>query len=387
MSRLTSMGRTGLLLALSGCAGPDVTDAFTRVDLFAPDGGEGANAAFVEVIDSAETFLAVALPAADAPAVTDALIEAWDRGVEVEVVTDVDQESDPGIQALIAAEIPVQLADGAIGYFDFNQNRDVSWSSTLVRFTHAYAIADQRRFAAATRAGDRDPGTALVLRGRSEDLTEDLLYEHNQVFGGIDSTALTAFSSPAKSIADMRWIYPTQTEVPLQMWLGPQERVTKRIIDAAYGAKQSIWILTDDFANDGLARALQEKAAAGFDVQVVTGPRLGSSSGTLTNVLRNDTPDVQKSRITAEGRIPTLVLIDYDRARDDRLHTARAMFATHDLYSSSRFFRGQEVVNDQLIDGMLFVYEDHREAGSPLADEMLLLEQVWLDHLNRAEPL
>jgi hypothetical protein len=367
-----------LLLALVGCNAPPEMDTFSQVQVLALEDAETAHAAFIDLFDSADETLDIALPAIEDEALSDAIIDAWDRGVAVRVVTDVDRSADAGVVALLDAEVPLTLADGEITYFDFNILRDVEWTSDQAIMSHAFAIADRIRAVNATTAGTLEDGTRLVLELQGEDLMIDLWIEHNQVFGGSDAVALTTYSSAAKSIADFRWAYGTQADLMMEMWLGPQERLTKRLIDAVYSARSTIWVLTDDFANDGFAAALQDKAEYGFDVEVVVGPNHGSSAPVISAVLLTDAPDVSKHRICDPGEVPTLVLIDYERARDGNRYNAKAFMLSHDLYSASRLYRATEVINDQLIDGNLFVLNDYGSPSGAMED----LQQVWEDHLG-----
>jgi hypothetical protein len=215
-----------------------------------------------------------------------------------------------------------------------------------------------------TGVGQTAPGERVLLALTGEPILEDLLSEHNQVFGGADATSPTAYDGMAKSIADYRWNYQTRSDVMLEIWFSPQERTTKRLIDAVYGARSSVRVLTDEMTNDGLSRALQEKASTGFDVEVIVGPRFGLTSEDLADDLRFETPDVRKRRITeATPVIPTLVLVDYDTQQTE----AKAHILTHDLYSAKRIDGFQRtVVNDQLIDGTLFVLRDADEPSPEL---------------------
>jgi len=363
-----------------GCNAPPEMDTFSQVRVHAPDDAESTDAYFIDLFDSAEETLDVALPAIEDEDLSDAIIDAWDRDVAVRVVTDIDRSADAGVIALQEAGVPLTLADGAITYFDFNILDDVLWTSDQAIMSHAFAIADEIRAVNATSAGTLEEGTRLVLDLQGEDLMIDMWVEHNQVFGGSDAVALTAYSSAAKSIADFRWAYGTQTDQVMEMWLGPQERLTKRIIDAVYSARASVWVLTNDFANDGLSAALEDKAAYDFDVQVVVGPAWGASSFALSLELRDHTPDVSKHRICDPGEVPTLVLIDYERARDGNRYTSQAFLLSHDLYSAARLYRSDEVINDQLIDGNLFVLDDYNAPDGAMLD----LQQVWDDHLARS---
>jgi phosphatidylserine/phosphatidylglycerophosphate/cardiolipin synthase-like enzyme len=339
-----------LLLA---CAAPDPAGLTSTLAVDAIDDPAAANARFVDQIDAAEHTLAVGLPAGDDTTLSDALIAAQGRGVAVEVVTDVDVAASPAIAALLDAEVPVKLADGGITYFDFDSSADVGWSSDQVMMTEAYAIADGTYFTAATTAGGLATGTRIVFSGHDEDLGQDLSTEHNQLFGGTDATALDAYAAPSKSIADWRWKYGTSSDADLEVWLGPQERVGKRFTDAVYGARFSVKLLTDDFSNDGLVRALQAKADEGLDVQVVVGPHFGESSSILARELTDADLDVLK--VSSLDDAPSILIIDADDS-DEALR--RALVATLDLYSPPRFYRGAPVTTDQLVDSQLWVIDD-----------------------------
>lgn len=370
------MIRFAPLFLLSACAAPE--GAFrSEVGLEGLDAAD-TNARFATFYGTAEETLRVALPAIQDTTLSDALIEAAGRGVEVLVVTDVDQAADPGVVALQEAGIPVTLADGPYTNFDFSLNVDVAWPSTDVMMTHAFAVADRTRWIGATSAGTVDLGTRVVLEGMDEDLGTDLGLEHVQVFGGADATDVDAYGGMNKSIADPRWRYGTQSDAELQMWFAPQERPTKRVTDAVYAARRSIRILTDDLANDGLARALADKERDGFEVTVIVGPHFGTASSLLSRELTD--AGVQVLQITDAERVPTVVITDLEGGSDT---VRRGMILTHDIYSSSRLYRATEVRTDQLLDGACWELVDTGGTSSLLDP----LQSVWDDHLARAEAL
>lgn len=368
---------------LTACnAAPGVEDMFHSVALSTPGTAAEADSAFVDLIEGAETSLHVALSSIEDAAITDALREANGRGVLVELVIDGDSANAASAE-LEEAGVLVSLTDVGVGYFDFAINADVSWSSDKTIMSHNFAIADKRRFVVSTEAGRLGDGTRLQFVGRGEDLIRDLLTEHNQLMGGVDATSLTAFSAPAKSTADSRWMYPIDAAANFELWLGPQERVTKRIIDATYSAMGSVWVVTDDLANEGLIYALQQKAAAGFDVRVVVGPNYASSYAPLTREFTNNTPAVQKRQVQDEV-VPTMVLVDYAPSPfDGRMRERKAFILSHDLYSASRLYSGVEIVSDQYIDGALWVLTDYNEREGML-DE---LAPVFEDYFQRGGAL
>lgn len=376
-------GAALLAVSIAACTPPDPAERFIGVEVSVASGEADAAERFVEAIEGASETLHVALPAADDTTLADALLEAHERGVQLEVLTDYDLATSPGITKLTDAEIPVHLADGGLTYFDFGLNADVLWGSELTVMSHAYVVADSQRLVAANRIGAAAEGERVVFDIRGQDVIQDLLWEHRQIVGGTDATAVDAYSAPAKSILETRWRYATTTDTGLEMWFGPQERLLKRIIDATYSARSAVWVLTDDFTNEGLARALQDKARWGFDVEVVVGPHFGDASSLLARILQNETPDVPKYQVTDVETVPTVVIVDYpDDAEGFRPHT-RAMVLTHDLYSPSRLHRGETVRTDQLIDGTLWVLSTTTLPGPEIKE----LVELFRQHRDDAEVL
>lgn len=367
------------LLALLACSPPEM-ETFTQMKVDVDPSADETTARFLDLFDDAQDTLDVALPALEDTTLAQGIVDAWQRGVDVRVVTDFDQAGDAGVALLQAADVPLTLADDGIGYFDFNLKADVAWTSDQTIMSHAYAEADGYKAVSATTAGALRPGSRVVLELQGEDLMIDIDSEHNQLFGGSDAVAVTAYDNAAKSIADFRWAYPNQTDQLLEMWLGPQEHLTKRVIDAVYSARSSAWVLTNDFANEGLTDALQDKAELGFDMKVVVGPDFGDSSPFLSSALGTGSPDVEKRRLCGDVAVPTLVIIDWDPARDDRRYPAKVFILSHDIYSSSRLYRNLPVKTDQLIDGNLFVITDFDERSG----DLLPLRDLWQSHFDQA---
>ncbi len=382
MTRCTRTILALVPLALVGCAEPDGEGFFMSLDITTTETEAEAGDVFVGVVESASDELVVALPRLTDTFLAEAIIERHEAGVDTRVVTDIDQADDPGVVMLRDANVPLRLADGAITYFDFALNTDVAWTSDQTIMSHAYVIADRYDVASASLAGGSSDTATIVLQMQGEDIAEDLWIEHNQVFGGSDATALTAFSAPAKSQADVRWVYPNETDIPLEMWLGPQERVTKRTIDAIYTARTSVRVMSNELVNDGIVQALQSKASWGFPVEAIVGPDFGTTSQALSRAFENETPDVEKYQFTDGEDLPTLVLIDIEGGEDVM---PRAYLLSHDLYSAARLYRNTEVVTDQLIDGNLYVVSDDTYTEGGKSDSPLqTLVDLYEDHLNRS---
>jgi len=421
MSRLCIFGRAVLSRAVlgsaalglgvvGGCAPPNLDEGFTVVEHFADASGEDANAHFVEVMDSADATLRVALPFFEDPALADAFVDALDRGVDGRLVLDIDQIDDAGVvqletlgvtcmeaeEALVhrlaGEEPPCILADDGVDYFDFANNVAVVVPSSAIWMTHAFAVADDVHFVRSSRAGDLAQGVRLSSVGHSEDLGDDLSREHQQLFGGTDASTLTAFSSSAKSVTDNRWLYPTQSRVSMEMWFGPQERLIKRIIDATYRARSSVYVLTDDFVDVNLARALDQKGADGFKMIAVVGPNFGTTRPELSRTFLS-ADNIEKYRIS-EGveHVPTMVLVDYTEDQTGSQPMTQAFVLSHDIAATTRYFGGGSAVevleqSDQLMDGNLMVLDDFSHDPLNESTEIGTIYDIIEDHFAMAEEL
>jgi phosphatidylserine/phosphatidylglycerophosphate/cardiolipin synthase-like enzyme len=384
--------RALFLLLLSGCAAPEMSAAFLQAELtlIGADDPQSIDQRFADAIDKATSRVDIAVPAGEDPVIGEALLAAWERGVDVRLVTDYDQAADPGIALLLDADVPVTLADDGLSYFDFNVNNDIAFTSEDTIMTHALLVTDGELALSATTAGWDTSGEVVLMTLQGEDLVEDLLLEHNQVFGGADAVATTAFDGLAKSIADYRWRYPTQTDLDLELWFGPQERLIKRVIDAVYSARGSVHLMSNDFTDAGLAAALEAKAQYGFTVNVIVGPEFNAAEVLLSRELATQTPNVGKFRYTGADDMPTVVLIDYRDGLDGHRYTTRAFVLTHDLYNTSRNSGTVAVgdslqggINDQLLDGTLWEWVDYDEP-SP---EIHTLFDLWERHAAASEVL
>ncbi len=379
-------------LFASACAAPDAGELYVDVDVQVPARGLDVEDAFIDAIAEARSSLHVALSDTDNDELLAALVDRYaevrDRDDFVfELIVDYDDRGAGGIQALIEAGAPVTLADDGLTYFEFLLNENVTWSSEQTIMSHAYVVVDERSIVAATSAGHRRRGPRLQVSMHGEDLVEDWLIEHNQIFGGTDAVATTAFDAPAKSIADMRWWYGTTRAQSAEVWFGPQERLTKRVIDTVYGARSAIWVMTNDLANDGLVAALEEKASWGFDVKVVVGAGFGERFGGATAELADELRQASGFDVVQVpddiAELPTLVLVDLPPDEEGFAPDARAMVLTHDLLSSARLYDERVVVTDQLIDGAMWVLVDRTETR----DDLTRLRDLFDDTFATGAPL
>ena len=278
--------------------------------------------------------------------------------------------------------MPITLADDEVAYFDFNINQNVTFPSEDCVMSHSFVVADRARITSGNRFGGTGDGTHVIYAVTGEEIVEDLLWEHNQIYGGVDATTVTAYDANAKSTTDPRWGYMTSKPLELEVWFGPQERLLKRVIDAVYSARVSVRIVTNEFDNPELGKALQDKAFWGIDAEVVVGT--GFDPTTPNNrVWFGNADDVTFRRTTSTAPLPTLVLIDYEPDDIGKYSMVRAMVLSHGLLSGARLNRGEPIPSDQLIDGTLWVMEQV-EAPAP---ELLMLLDAYEAELATTEDL
>jgi phosphatidylserine/phosphatidylglycerophosphate/cardiolipin synthase-like enzyme len=348
------MNRLTWLLALATACTPELDGYLLGAQMITGEPVESVNARLATLADAATTTLDVALPTLTDPTLTEALTAAWSRGVDVQVATDAQSADSAGIAALAAAGVPLRLADDDLAFFDFSQNTDVSWTGDQVQMTHSFAVADGVQWLLASRAGTEDDGPLVAVDGFGQDVAEVLRAEHIQVFGGSDATALDAYSAANKSVGDPRGWFPTDGPEMLEVRFGPQDRLIKTLIDATWGARSSVRLVTEDITDAGLGTALAAKAADGFDVEVIVGASFGTTTPSATNAFLAAATGVRILQNTAVGTLPTMMFLDLEEARDGRYHEPRVLTLTHPVWSASRLSGATEVVTDQYCDGTLF---------------------------------
>ncbi len=296
--KLLGASAVAVIASLAGCEGqaPDKGELFNRFGtvttgdpalvgaLGVGPGGNVLTNAQVEqeviaVIASARVRLQVAFEDLESQAVAQSLIDAQRRGVDVRVVGDVDRREQSGFRLLTDPGAglkdngdglpPVVFGDGALSYSPA-PTTEVARSGDQNLMTHNFVIADDVRVYNLT-GGFIDEGRPVAQIGFdaiSEDIAKDFGDEFNQMYGGMFATTLSAFNGPLKTNTNSRTHYPNDIG-DLEVFFGPQERLMKRLIDDIYGARASVFVVTESFTNTFVADALRYKAENGFKVGVV----------------------------------------------------------------------------------------------------------------------
>lgn len=197
----------------------------------------------IDLIDQAQSTIDAAMFEFNLQNVADALIAAHQRGVRVRVVYDDEHTADdPQMQQLIDAGIPA-TPDKRGAYmhnkFFVFDGRIVWTGSTNVTINDVY----------------RNNNNAIVLV--SPEVAQNYTTEFEEMFGGQfgpNSPANTPF--PGVQVGDM-WV---------ETYFAPEDDVMAQLISVTSEAQHSIHFMAFSFTDDGLARAIMERADAGVQV-------------------------------------------------------------------------------------------------------------------------
>ena len=232
-------------------AGPDADTGAVRVYFTRPDQppdqpGDIARAV-VGYIDATERTLDVAAFELDNRVITDALVRAVRRGVRVRLVTETNYIDESGVQALRAAGVPVvdDRRDGALMHHKFMVfDRTAVWTGSM-NFTENCAYRNN------------NSGVYIADPRLTENYTTKFgwMFEQRK-FGGAPSRG-DRIPNPLLRLTD-----GTQVE----NYFSTHDRPAAHVIDAIRQARKTVHFLAFSFTHDGIAQAMQDRAAAGVEV-------------------------------------------------------------------------------------------------------------------------
>jgi hypothetical protein len=321
------------------------------------DRAEEREAELVSDIRAAEESIQLAVSTLADEEVAQALIDAKQRGVQVNVVSDWDARESAGLVLLEENGIFPVYGNGELRYLpeptlssvlgfcrDQPQLQRIECfrgqdgnQGTMVRpghfnlMSHNFAVIDERTVwnFPAIDGTNRD---WIGWRIESSTLAYDFLPEFKQMHSGVFATTLDIYNGPVKSNTNYNERYLTDQGV-MKLWFNPQERLMKLVIDRVYKAKASVWIASDNVTNPFLLDALEYKANNGFDVRVVVHPDHQSQGDA-------------KARLEALGvkyasgsldHLSTLLVMDAERDRNGDKWGREVLGLSHPLIRGGPF--------------------------------------------------
>lgn len=351
-----------MVVGLGACGDqPSVySEALTTVDLQLTESEQSESQVdkFVRDIEGADTRILAAVSHLQNERVANALVEAQSDGVEVKIVSDANHADETGFQILEENDIDPVYGDGALSYLPdpnlspvlagcrLNEQKRYSVCTSLADdddartmdrpgsfnlMSHNFALIDKQTVWMFALGFDGAAHDWLGWRGESESMFEDLQREFRQLHGGVFSIDLDVYSGENKVVPDGVETYHTDVG-DVGIHYNPQERLVKRVIDAVYEAKSSVFIMTDNLRNPFLLEALEYKKAAGFDVRVVVHPdhQIDAKMDRLRDL---------GVRLAPEGldHLPTLAITDAEPADDGAVWPRKAQIVSHPLWRARPF--------------------------------------------------
>lgn len=229
----------------------------------------GIDSHLVALIDRARSTVDVAAYELDLETVATALLQARERGVTVRLVTDTDNLSEPAVERLRPAGIPV-VADER---------------SAIMH--NKFVVVDGR----------------WVWTG-SWNLTVNCTYRNNNNAIAIDSPALARnYSAEFAEMFEQQSFGPrsptsaaparvTVEGTAIESYFAPEDRVADRILAVVGQARESVRFLAFSFTDERLGQALIERAEAGVSVAGVVEKRGSETTYAQLGPLRQAGLDV-----------------------------------------------------------------------------------------------
>lgn len=370
-------------------------------------------------INAAKTSINIAFEHMTDVTLADALIEASQRGVRVQVVTDDGSRADVGIAKLEtskSATLEVIYGDGELVYLP-----EPTLTSLLEDCSKPFATQNFIQCISRDNAAGSLPNDGLMIRpndynvmshnfmvvdtytvwnlsspfsdvgtmwfgwrAESLELAQAFDREFKQMFSGVFSTTLSAFNGPIKSTvqdavypsalkphkpSSTRYIHPGfyTGQGVLGVHFNPQERLVKQVIDEIYRARGSVFLMTDELVNEFVLDALEYKQKNGFDVRVML------RAGGALNTQRAQAAGLVVRRAPARYTyLPTVLITETEKDRNGKQWPRKAMIMTHPMWNGAPFevldpFDAQVQTNDDVVriypsdmfaDGSLWILRD-----------------------------
>jgi phosphatidylserine/phosphatidylglycerophosphate/cardiolipin synthase-like enzyme len=210
----------------------------------------GVDTRLAEAIDTAEVSVDIAAFDFDLESVSDALVRAMERGVQVRLVTDADYAEELGPQSLRQASVPV-VTDERSG---FMHNKFVVIDSEQV-WTGSWNLTDYGTF--------RNNNNVIVID--SEVVATNYLTEFEEMF-------LRSEFGPT-SEADTPYPNVDLDGVLVENFFASEEDVQSRILEILEEAESSVRFLAFTLTDDDIASMLVRKHREGLDVRGVVESR------------------------------------------------------------------------------------------------------------------
>jgi len=286
----------------STAASGDWYELFFTVPQEQPTWTGGLDEILAADIDQAEAFIDIAAYDFDLQSVTDALLRAHGRGVDIRMVADSDNLDLDQPQDLLEAGIPL-VEDGRSAIM---HNKFVIIDG-FITWTGSWNFTDNGAY--------RNNNNALRIV--SEEMAANYTYEFEEMFLDREFGP----SSPADTPHRRMTIDGTLIET----YFAPEDGAMDRVIEVVSRASESVRFMAFSFTDDELGAAMQERDAAGALVEGIFESRMAESEYSEypamrdagLNVWRDGSPAVMHHKvIIVDGSIVILGSFNFSKSAD-----------------------------------------------------------------------
>ncbi len=271
----------------------------------------------VAAIDAAQDSIQVAMYNFTLDSVTDALLQAHQRGVKVQVVLDSNTMQSVQARRLVESGIPV-----------VGDNRRESMHNKFLVIDQQQVWTGSLNMTYGGTYQDHNNIVRLVDSHVNQDYTTEFLEMFEGGFFGADSPSNTPFPSIVHG------------DTILEVYFSPDDGVLAQIVPLLQGAQESIDILAFSLTSDELADVLLQKSSQGVDVRAVfDDEQVDSNIGGKYQVLQDAGLDVRRD--TLDGFMHHKVIVVDNQVV---------------LFGSYNFSNNAEYKNDE---NVVIVYDPH----------------------------
>lgn len=204
----------------------------------------------VDLIDIAQKRVDVAAYQLNLATVTDALLRAHRRGVQVRLVTDAEHEDEEMVGRLRSAGVPVTVRprDGGIMHNKFVVVDDAwVWTGSW-NLTHSCTYWNNNN--------------AVLIASRH--LNENYATEFDELFNGyFGPTSPRNTPHPAMVIE----VPEKSVRAPLEVYFAPEDQVARHLLPVLSGARRNVRFMAFAFTSQSIADTLIELARRGVSVE------------------------------------------------------------------------------------------------------------------------
>jgi len=229
---------------------------------------DGLDWYLVSLVGQAQETVDVAAYDFDLESVTDALLAAQGRGVQVRMVTDGSNADEAALARLRQAGIPVVVRPE--GRWGIMHDKFIVVDDTWV-WTGSWNLTGSETY--------RNNNNAVLIA--SYNLAEDYHVEFEEMFNGQFGA-----SSPVNTPHRLIHIGGQATDVRVEVYFAPEDGVSERLVRLLSSARSSIRFLAFQFTSERLAEALIEQAGRGVTVEGVVESRSANDDASQVERLR-----------------------------------------------------------------------------------------------------